>query len=114
MNDEAIQIASPEERDLVARLIRMGVIAPMILDGITRDQVEEITAALPTVYECRYTVFDQEHQEHVILCSDLTPEAVNRQFFSGNVRENHEFFSLSKFGNIVFSGSLDCIFKSGF
>ena len=81
MNDEAIQIASPEERDLVARLIRMGVIAPMILDGITRDQVEEITAALPTVYECRYTVFDQEHQEHVILCSDLTPEAVNRQFF---------------------------------
>lgn len=26
MNDEAIQIASPEERDLVARLIRMGEI----------------------------------------------------------------------------------------
>lgn len=81
MNDEAIQIASAEERDLVARLIRMGAIAPMNLDGITRDQVEEITAAFPTVYECRYTVVDREHQEHVILCSELSPEAVNRQFF---------------------------------
>lgn len=24
---------------------------------------------------------DREHQEHVILCSELSPEAVNRQFF---------------------------------
>lgn len=47
MNDEAIQIASAEERDLVARLIRMGAIAPMNLDGITRDQVEVITACAP-------------------------------------------------------------------
>ena len=67
------------DRDLAARLIRMGAIAPMNLDLVDRDKVEDIVAGLPTVYECRYAVTDVQAGELVIDCFDLTPEGLNRQ-----------------------------------
>ncbi len=104
MNVPAIEIASEEERDLIARLVRMGAVAPMNLNGITRDQVEEIVAGLPTVYECRYSVLDMERKEREILCSDLSPEAVNRQFFR---RMNGEKMSAFPAQNLETSYSPD-------
>lgn len=67
------------DRDLAARLIRMGAIAPMDLDTINRDRIEELVAGLPTVYACRYTATDLQGATIQIDCFDLTPEGLNRQ-----------------------------------
>ena len=68
------------DRDLAARLIRMGVIPPMNLDLVDSEKIEEITSDLPTVYACRYTVTDMQGQELKLDCYDLEPEGLNRQF----------------------------------
>ena len=80
MKNSSIPAASEEERDLVARLVRIGAVTPRDLENISGEQVEEITAELPTVYQCRYTVTDMEYQKREITCFELSPEAVNRQF----------------------------------
>lgn len=80
MKNSSIPAASEEERDLVARLIRIGAVTPRDLENISSEQVEEITAELPTVYQCRYIVTDMEYQKREITCFELSPEAVNRQF----------------------------------
>ena len=81
MPDES-DIFSPgmSDRDLAARLIRMGVIPPMNLDLVDSEKIEEITSDLPTVYACRYTVTDMQGQELKLDCYDLEPEGLNRQF----------------------------------
>ena len=96
MNDAAVQIASEEERDLIARLVRMGAVAPVNFAALSRDQVEEITAGLPTVYECRYSVSDMDRREREIRCCDLSPEAVNRQFFRRMAGEKMSSFPTQK------------------
>ena len=68
------------DRDLAARLIRMGAIPPMNLDLIDAEKIEEITSDLPTVYACRYIATDAQGQELKLDCYDLDPEGLNRQF----------------------------------
>ena len=79
MPDNETFITGMSDRELAARLIRMGAIAPMNLDLVDRDKIEEITAGLPTVYGCRYTTLDAHGESITIDCFDLTPEGLNRQ-----------------------------------
>ncbi len=79
MMPESTFINGISDRDLAARLIRMGAIAPMNLDLVNHDKTQEIVAGLPTMYECRYTVKDAQAGELEIACFDLTPEGLNRQ-----------------------------------
>ncbi|MDD5599944.1 MAG: hypothetical protein PHV82_18515, partial [Victivallaceae bacterium] len=79
MMPESTFINGISDRDLAARLIRMGAVAPMNLDLIDREKIQEIVAGLPTMYECRYTVKDALSGELEIDCFDLTPEGLNRQ-----------------------------------
>ena len=95
MPDES-DIFSPDmsDRDLAARLIRMGVIPPMNLDLVDSEKIEEITSDLPTVYACRYVVTDTQGQELKLDCYDLEPEGLNRQFLQE--LSGHKFKSFPK------------------
>ncbi len=85
-------ITGMSDRDLAARLIRMGAIPPMNLDRIDREKLEEIVAGLPTVYACRYTAVDSQGAELQINCFDLTPEGLNRQVLDELAGRNLQSF----------------------
>ena len=81
MPEEALNQITMSDRELTARLIRMGAVAPMDLDLLNAEKVEDITSALPTVYGCRYSTADALGNSITVDCYALSPEGVNRQFF---------------------------------
>ena len=81
MPEEALNQIIMSDRELTARLIRMGAVAPMDLDLLNAEKVEDITSALPTVYGCRYSTADALGNSITVDCYALSPEGVNRQFF---------------------------------
>ena len=103
------------DRDLAARLIRMGAIAPMDLDTVTRDRIEELVAGLPTVYACRYTAADLQGETIQIDCFDLTPEGLNRQMlheFAGQKLQTVPEHTLAEYSPEAWKGFLQRNFDS--
>ncbi len=80
------------DRELAARLIRMGAIPPMNLDRIDREKIEEIVAGLPTVYACQYVTTDAQGAELRIDCFDLTPDGLNKQMLAELAGRNLQSF----------------------
>ena len=85
-------ISGMSDRDLAARLIRMGAIPPMNLDRIDREKIEEIVAGLPTVYACQYATTDAQGAELRIDCFDLTPDGLNKQMLAELAGRNLQSF----------------------
>lgn len=88
---ETIQ-SGMSDRELAARLIRMGAIPPVSLDLIDREKIEDIVAGLPTMYGCRYSTIDAQGGALSVECFDLTPEGLNRQMLQELAGKNLQAF----------------------
>ncbi|WP_176013892.1 hypothetical protein [Victivallis sp. Marseille-Q1083] len=78
-----------EERDLAARLVRMGAAAPMPLDGLTRERLDEMVNNLPEIYHGVVSGLDSQRKPVEISMFDAS--RTNLQKRAGELLQKQAF-----------------------